>query len=79
MGTYPYSSRERLARLALEGSADDVLGAEADRRLNAAACCRESILVVVAKQGQVDRLGHGPITSVVGMHVVAAVVRRQHA
>jgi hypothetical protein len=37
------------------------------------------ILVVVAKQRQVDRVGHGPVADIVGMDVIAAVIRWQQA
>ena len=38
-----------------------------------------SILVVVAKQRQVDRVGHGPVAAIVRMQMIAAVIRRQQA
>jgi hypothetical protein len=37
------------------------------------------ILVVVAKQRQVDRVGHGPVAAIVRMQMIAAVIRRQQA
>ena len=36
-------------------------------------------IVVVAEQRQVNRVGHGPVAGIVGMSVIAAVIRRQNA
>jgi hypothetical protein len=38
-----------------------------------------SILVVVAEQGQVNRIGHSSVAGIVAMRVIAAVLRRQNA
>jgi hypothetical protein len=37
----------------------------------------QSIVVVVAKQRQVDGIGHGPVAAIVRMQMIAAVIRRQ--
>src|SRR6266852_3572973 len=62
------------ARRCRRSSAETVHGRRTG--LNSTACLHQnrSILVVVAKQRQVDRIGYGPVAGIVGMRVIAAVI-----